>query len=109
MPVAVKVAEALALEESAKDTADGPLTITKAAYREDDGPVDLECGCPTCSTFSRAYLRHLFAAEELLAYTLATTHNLAFILELMAKIRAALGAGTLEALKAEVLGRYRRH
>jgi queuine tRNA-ribosyltransferase len=87
-------------------TADGPLTITKAAYREDDGPVDPACTCPTCSTFSRAYLRHLFVSEELLAYTLATTHNLAFILELMARIRAALAGGTLGALKSEVLGRY---
>ena len=88
-------------------TADGPLTITKAAYREDDSPVDPECGCPTCSTFSRAYLRHLFVAEELLAYTLATTHNLAFVLGLMARIRAALGDGTLDEVKATVLGRYR--
>jgi queuine tRNA-ribosyltransferase len=96
-------------------TADGPLTITKAAYREDDGPVDPDCPCPTCQTFTRAYLRHLFVAEELLAYTLATTHNLAFILGLMARIRAALTAdvgsesgqtGALAALKADVVGRY---
>jgi tRNA-guanine transglycosylase len=87
-------------------TADGLLTITRAAYREDDGPVDAECPCPTCATFSRAYLRHLFVAEELLAHTLATTHNLAFILGLMARIRAALAAGTLASLKADVLGRY---
>jgi queuine tRNA-ribosyltransferase/7-cyano-7-deazaguanine tRNA-ribosyltransferase len=87
-------------------TADGPLTITKAAFREDDGPIDPSCSCPTCTTFSRAYLRHLFVAEELLAYTLATTHNLAFILGLMARIRGALADGTLEALKTEVLGRY---
>ena len=60
----------------------------------------------TCRSFSRAYLRHLFVAEELLAYTLATAHNLAFILGLMARIRAAIGAGTLPALKAEVLRRY---
>ena len=89
-------------------TADGPLTIAKAIYREDDGPVDPECPCMTCRTFSRAYLRHLFVAEELLAYTLATAHNLAFILGLMARIRAAIGAGTLPALKAEVLGQYQQ-
>jgi queuine tRNA-ribosyltransferase/7-cyano-7-deazaguanine tRNA-ribosyltransferase len=87
-------------------TADGPITITKAAYREDDGPIDPECPCPTCTTFTRAYLRHLFVAEELLAYTLATTHNLAFILGLMARIRAALAAGSLAVLKTEVLDRY---
>jgi queuine tRNA-ribosyltransferase/7-cyano-7-deazaguanine tRNA-ribosyltransferase len=89
-------------------TADGPLTITRAAYREDDGPIDPDCACPTCTTFSRAYVRHLFVAEELLAYTVATTHNLAFILGLMARIRAALADGTLDALKANVLGRYSR-
>ena len=88
-------------------TADGPLTITKASYREDDGPVDPDCSCPTCTTFSRAYLRHLFVAEELLAYTLATTHNLAFVLGLMARIRGALADGMLDGLKAEALGRYR--
>jgi tRNA-guanine transglycosylase len=88
-------------------TADGPLTITRAAYREDDRPVDPTCGCPTCARFSRAYLRHLFVAEELLAYTLATTHNLAFILGLMARIRSALANGGLDALEAEVVGRYR--
>lgn len=87
-------------------TADGPFTITKAAYREDDGPVDPDCPCPTCTTFTRAYLRHLFVAEELLAYTLATTHNLAFILGLMARIRAALTDGSLATLKSDVLDRY---
>ena len=89
-------------------TAEGPLTISKLIYREDDGPIDAECGCPTCTTFTRAYLRHLFAADELLAYTLAATHNLAFVLGLMAQIRAALTAGSLESLKAAVLGRYGR-
>ena len=87
-------------------TADGLMNIRKAVYREDDGPIDAECGCPTCSTFSRAYLRHLFAAEEMLAATLATTHNLAFILGLMARIRAAISDGTLENLKSETLARY---
>ncbi|MGE3908886.1 MAG: tRNA guanosine(34) transglycosylase Tgt [Chloroflexota bacterium] len=89
-------------------TASGPLTITRAAYREDDGPVDPGCVCPTCTTFSRAYLRHLFVAEELLASTLATTHNLAFILGLMARIRTAMSEGRLSALKVEVLTRYAR-
>jgi tRNA-guanine transglycosylase len=88
-------------------TADGRLTITQARYREDDGPIDPACACPTCATFSRAYLRHLFVAEELLAYTLATTHNLAFILDMMARIRAAIESGALGSLKSEVLGRYR--
>jgi queuine tRNA-ribosyltransferase len=89
-------------------TADGPMNIMKATYREDDGPIDAACGCPTCTTFSRAYLRHLFAAEEMLAATLATTHNLAFVLGLMAQIRSAIAGGTLPQLKTEVLARYAR-
>ena len=89
-------------------TAGGLMNITRATYGEDDRPIDPECGCSTCSTFSRAYLRHLFAAEEMLAATLATTHNLAFILGLMARIRVAIAAGTLDQLKTEVLTRYLR-
>ena len=88
-------------------TTDGPLTISKLINREDDDPIDSSCGCPTCTTFSRAYLRHLFAADELLAATLAVTHNLAFILGLMARIRAAIAAGALSELRSEVLARYR--
>ena len=88
-------------------TADGKLTITQAKYRDDPGPIEADCGCPTCRGFSRAYLRHLFVAEELLAYTLATMHNLHVILTLMARIRAALAAGTFTALKEDVLARMR--
>jgi queuine tRNA-ribosyltransferase len=87
-------------------TADGPLSIAKGIYREDDRPIDPTCRCPTCQTFSRAYVRHLFKADELLAATLATTHNLAYILDVMARIRKALAAGTLGWLRAEVLGRW---
>jgi queuine tRNA-ribosyltransferase len=88
-------------------TPDGKLTITKAKYCEDPGPIDPECDCLTCRSFSRAYLRHLFVADELLGYTLATIHNLRHILALMARIREAAGAGTLDQLQAEVLGRLR--
>ena len=88
-------------------TAEGKITITRAQFRDDGRPIDADCGCPTCSTFSRAYLRHLFVAEELLAYTLATTHNLHFILSMMNRMRAAIGAGNLAELKAQVLGRLR--
>ncbi len=87
-------------------TADGLMNIRRAVYREDDGPVDPACPCPTCTTFSRAYLRHLFVADEMLAATLATTHNLACTLGLMARIRSALVAGTFTVLKADVLRRF---
>jgi len=86
-------------------TATGRITITQARFREDRGPIDAGCACSTCRDFTRAYLRHLFVADELLGYVLATIHNLHAILNLMARIRAAIAAGTLQALKADVLGR----
>jgi len=85
-------------------TATGRMTISKAIYKADSAPIEAGCGCPTCRSFTRAYLRHLFVADELLAYTLATMHNLHFILSLMASIRAALVDGTYDALKERVLG-----
>ena len=84
-------------------TSRGKITITQARYRADSVPIDETCSCPACRSFSRAYLRHLFVAEELLAYTLATMHNLRFVLELMERIRQAIESGTLARLKAEVL------
>lgn len=66
------------------------MNITNAQYEKDMRPVDASCACMTCTTFSRAYLRHLFAAEEPLALRLATIHNLAFYLELMQGIRISI-------------------
>ena len=88
-------------------TRQGRLTISQARFRADPAPVEDGCGCPTCRSFSRAYLRHLFVADELLAYTLATMHNLSFILGLMARVRGALADGTYPALRDEVLGGLR--
>ena len=88
-------------------TGRGRITISQAKYRADPAPVEDGCGCPTCRSFSRAYLRHLFVADELLAYTLATMHNLYFILSLMARVRGGLADGTYGALKDEVLGGLR--
>jgi queuine tRNA-ribosyltransferase len=62
---------------------------------------------PTCTTFTWAYLRHLFVAEEPLAHTLACTPNLALVLGLVARLRGALADGTHDALKPDVLGRHR--
>jgi queuine tRNA-ribosyltransferase len=88
-------------------TPDGKLRITQTKYRQDPAPIDPLCNCTTCQSFSRAYLRHLFAVDELLAYTLATVHNLHYILTLMARIRAALAVGEFDGLKQETLGRLR--
>ena len=77
----------------------GRLNIRNARFLDDPAPVQEDCPCVLCRTFSRAYLAHLFRARELLAYRLATCHNLTFTLDFMARIRAALQARTfLESL-----------
>jgi len=68
----------------------GRLQIKAARYARDPGPADPECRCYTCRTFSRAYLRHLFAARELLAFRLNSLHNLTFYLDLMAGLQKAI-------------------
>ena len=68
----------------------GMIAIKNARYREDESPVDEQCGCYTCSHYSRAYLRHLFMAKELLAYRLNTIHNLSYYMDLMRDIRRAI-------------------
>ncbi|HYM84329.1 MAG TPA: tRNA guanosine(34) transglycosylase Tgt [Candidatus Dormibacteraeota bacterium] len=72
----------------------GRLNIRNAAFLDDPRAVQDGCPCLLCARFSRAYLAHLFRAEELLAYRLATCHNLTFTLDFMARIRASLDAGT---------------
>lgn len=75
----------------------GKVIIKQAQYREDGSPVDAECGCLTCRTYSRAYLRHLFVAGEMLYSTLATIHNLAYYLDIMRGMREAIVLGTFPA------------
>ena len=72
----------------------GRLNLKNAALLDDDRPVQEDCPCPACQSFSRAYLAHLFRARELLVYRLATCHNLTFTLDFMARIRQAIEAGT---------------
>jgi queuine tRNA-ribosyltransferase len=67
--------------------------MRNARFLDDPRPVQDDCPCLLCTRFSRAYLAHLFRAGELLAYRLATCHNLTFSLDFMARIRAALRAG----------------
>jgi queuine tRNA-ribosyltransferase len=80
---------------------EGRLNLRNARYLDDPAPVQEGCRCRLCRTFSRAYLAHLFRAEELLAYRLATCHNLTFTLDFMARIRQALAAGTFPELARE--------
>ncbi len=83
-------------------TSRGKLVIRNQRHADDPRPVDPACGCYTCKTFSRAYLRHLFAAKELLAYRLNSVHNLAYYLTLMSRAREAIALGRLAAFSAEV-------
>jgi queuine tRNA-ribosyltransferase len=71
-------------------TSEGKLTIRNATFARDERPVDPACSCYTCRTFSRAYLRHLFVAGEILAMRLNTLHNLHYFLGLMAEVRRAI-------------------
>ncbi len=82
-------------------TWEGSLNIKNERYKTDGRPIDPTCGCPTCRSFSRAYLRHLFAAGEMLAMRLAVLHNLYFYNNLMARIRQALDEGYFAAFRRE--------
>jgi queuine tRNA-ribosyltransferase len=88
-------------------TADGPLTITHARFTRDAAPLDATCPCEACERFSRAYLRHLFLARELLAYRLLSLHNLTFFLGLMAAMRRAVADGAFAPFRSRFLDRYR--
>ena len=77
----------------------GIINIKNAKYERDEGPIDPECSCPVCRRYSRAYLRHLFKAEEMLAMRFAVTHNLWFYNELMRRIRTALEEGDFDAFR----------
>lgn len=82
-------------------TADGRLNIKNARYAEDDRPPDPECRCYTCQTCSRAYLRHLYMADEMTGSTLNTLHNLHFYLDTLRGIRDAIAFGRFESFKRE--------
>jgi queuine tRNA-ribosyltransferase len=77
-------------------TSEGILNIKNARFAEDDRPADPSCRCYTCRHFSRAYLRHVFVAGEILGSTLNTLHNLYFYLDTMRGIRDAIAFGTFE-------------
>jgi queuine tRNA-ribosyltransferase len=87
-------------------TTQGRVNIRKATYKAKEGPVDADCDCYTCRTFSAAYLNHLFKCEELLAYRLATIHNLRFTVRLMQRIENAIQQGTFAAFKNNFLSQY---
>jgi queuine tRNA-ribosyltransferase len=87
-------------------TSKGPLSIKNACFKSDSDPIDPECTCYVCRNFSRAYLRHLFHAKELLVYHLLTLHNLFYYAKLMDNIKKAIKNETLQDLREEIAEYY---
>jgi queuine tRNA-ribosyltransferase len=84
-------------------TSEGPLNIRNSRFQADTGPIDPRCGCYACLHYSRSYLRHLQQCNEILGARLATTHNLHYYLELMARLRSGIEAGRFAAVAAAEL------
>ena len=89
-------------------TADGPINIRNARFGEDQGPLDPECNCPTCTTYSRAYVHHLVRSGEILGAMLMTEHNLSFYQRLMQGMREAIREGRFAEHANAFLDRYRQ-
>ena len=86
---------------------EGRLVVRNKTYAEDFRPIDERCGCYTCRNFSRAYIRHLFKAEELFALRLLTIHNLYFLLDLAKQIRQAIAEDRFPEFREAYLANYR--
>ena len=84
-------------------TSEGILNLLNKKYELDDLPLDPECDCPTCKNFSKAYIRHLFKAGEMLAMRLCVLHNLHFYNSLMQNIRDSLDSGNFKSYKDEMI------
>jgi queuine tRNA-ribosyltransferase len=89
-------------------TDEGPIRLRNAKHRRDPAPIQSDCACYCCANYSRAYLHHLFAADEMLGPTLLSLHNIAFYLRLMADARTAIleGVGRFEAFRTACLARW---
>jgi len=87
-------------------TSKGERNIKNAKYAEDAAPLEAGCPCPACTNYSRAYLHHLFKADEMLGPMLLTWHNLTFYQTLMQGLRAAIAAGRLESFAEDFLAKY---
>jgi queuine tRNA-ribosyltransferase len=86
----------------------GRLNLRNAVHLDDPAPIDAACGCEACRNHSRAYLAHLFRARELLAYRLATVHNVTWTLDLLRRLRVSLADGTFADMRASVEARFSR-
>jgi queuine tRNA-ribosyltransferase len=87
-------------------TSTGRVNIRAAAHRLSDEPLDLDCDCEACARFSRAYLRHLFMAEEMLGLRLVSIHNIRFLIRLGELARTQIQAGTFDRWRQGWLERY---
>jgi queuine tRNA-ribosyltransferase len=87
-------------------TSQGRINLRNRRYAEDAGPVDPDCGCPVCARWSRGYLRHLLSVAEPTAPRLLTLHNVSWTFDLVRRIGAAIAAGTLATLRAEVAAHW---
>ena len=85
----------------------GRFNVSNGSYRKDYSPIDSNCSCYTCKNYSRAYINHLFRAKEILGATLATIHNVHFIVSLVDQMRAAIDNGDFYQFKEDFLGRYK--
>jgi len=86
----------------------GRLNLRNAVFQDDPGPIDPACACEACRNHSRAYLAHLFRARELLAYRVASVHNVTWTLTLLRRLRAALADGSFNALRDQIIANFRR-
>src|SRR5262249_11975936 len=87
-------------------TDQGALRLRNACHKRDPAPLESGCGCYTCAHFSRAYLHHLFQADEMLGPTLLTLHNVSFFCRLMERIREAIRGGRFADFRAGCLVRW---
>jgi queuine tRNA-ribosyltransferase len=87
-------------------TSEGVVKIRNAKYKKDTGPLDPNCGCSTCSNYSRSYLHHLQKTNEILGSRLNTLHNLFYYQELMQSIRSAIQTNTFSSFRKSFLASY---
>ena len=83
----------------------GSVNLKNARFARDGGPLDPSCGCPTCTRFSRAYIRHLIGQSEILGLRLLTVHNVAFLLDLCRQARQAILEDRYASFQADALAR----
>jgi queuine tRNA-ribosyltransferase len=88
-------------------TMTGKINLRNAIYRTDYGPIDTECTCYTCKSYTRSYIAHLCRSDEILGHTLTSIHNVHFIVNLVDRIRASIYTGNFDIVEKEFFARYK--